>query len=175
MQYFVFGLQVIVGKYLNIYWSVAAMISLSNQLKCYSIFVMIAFTNSYSSFVLCFCFIIREHNLALIIPSVDFVSLDLHVNSIILRDPWVTVHLLLPFLICQLHPILWVPPLVLLPHHPHHLSWGLNLHQDPARSLLHPECHHQWAHRLHQLAWLCQRLYRFLNQTPNHLLRVPVL
>lgn len=151
------------------------MINLSIQLNCFwnkffdCIYKFLIFKHPM------LCLIIRGHHLALIIHSVEFVSLVLRANLIIRSDRWVTAHLLLPWLICRLHPILWVPQLVLLPHHLLHQSCGLNLPQDPARSQFHPECLHQWAHLLDQLAWPCQLLDPFLNQALCNLLRVPVL
>jgi hypothetical protein len=104
VQSFVFGLQVKNRQSILIYFDLlwhSFLKSLLHDKFVYSVemlfnFVLIiAFTNSYLSSITCFCFIIRGHNLALIIHSAEFVSLDLHANLIILWDPWVTVHLLL--------------------------------------------------------------------------------
>jgi hypothetical protein len=101
-------------------------------------------------------FLIRVLQLVLTIHNVDSASLGLHANSIIQWEHWVTAHLHLLLLICQLRPTWWVLQLALLPHHPHLQICGPNLFQDPARTPVQLGC--QRAHPVDQLVQFFQRV-----------------
>lgn len=113
--------------------------------------------------------LIRVRQLVLTTHNMDNASLGLHANSTIQWEHWVTVHLHLLLLTCQLRPIQWDLQLALWPHHPHLQICGPN----PARTPVQPGCLRQQAHLADQLVQNIQRvdpllIRAFKSQVLNH-------
>lgn len=107
--------------------------------------------------------LIRVRQLVPTIHNMDNAGLGLHANSTIQWEHWVTVHLHLLLLTCQLHPIQWDLQLALWPHHPHPQISGPN----PARTPVQPGCLRQQARLADQLVQNIRRVDPLLIRAIN--------